>query len=64
MLYYLLFRFKPGGEVSWLEKDLDHTVKRKKERRARKERKAKRRSRLEIVLDAFICIYFYETVIQ
>lgn len=32
--------------MSWLEKDLDHTVRKRKERRAKKERKAKRRSKI------------------
>lgn len=32
--------------MSWLEKDLDHTVRKRKERRAKRERKAKRRSEI------------------
>lgn len=32
--------------MSWLEKDSDHTVRKRKERRAKKERKEKRRSKI------------------
>lgn len=32
--------------MSWLEKDSDHTVRKRKERRAKKEKKEKRRSKI------------------
>lgn len=44
--FFFSYRFSLGGVVSWLEKDLDHTVRKRKERRAKKERKAKRRSKI------------------
>lgn len=44
--FLFLYRFSPGGVVSWLEKDSDHTVRKRKERRAKKERKEKRRSKI------------------
>ena len=64
-LHIHIYRFKLGGEVSWLEKDSVHTTRKRKERRAKKERKEKRRSRLnKSYADLSNCIiYFIKTVI-
>ena len=64
-LHIYIYRFKLGGEVSWLEKDSVHTTRKRKERRAKKERKEKRRSRLnKSYADLSNCsIYFIKNVI-